>query len=226
VLTVFLFLVDLSNSSLAFIEHSSENLTTSKPQTVGLIDPTAPPKPPFVKPAGFRENSEFFGMERELIELDDKVFDPGVRAKGTACVLLWCLPGGGKSYVAREYVYKNRQKFPGGIFWVQAKSKSEIWQGFWDIAEQIALKDLKDPRTLRFEEEKAAFVEAIKDWFQKRHDWLLLISRNLSQIASTAPSSSLLSIDSWPKSTDYFLLQLFMSNPFEKTRQWPCSATN
>ena len=175
VLMVFLFGVDLSNSSLAFIEHSSENLTLPNAQTAGPSNPITPVRPPFVKPPGFRENAEFFGMERELIELDEKVFDPAVRAKGTACVLLWCLPGGGKSYVAREYLYKNRAKFPGGIFWVQAKSKSEIWQGFWDIAEQIALKDLEDPRTLRFEEEKAAFVDAIKNWFQKRHEWLLVL---------------------------------------------------
>lgn len=133
-----------------------------------------PAGPLLIVPAGFRPNSIFVGMERELDELDDKLFDADSRSRGSACVLLWALPGGGKSHLARQYLYTNIDKFPGGIFWVRAKSKAEIAQDFWVIAQKVALKDVTDPARHPYEEDTEAFIKTVKTWFEEREGWLLI----------------------------------------------------
>ena len=133
-----------------------------------------PAGPLLVTPAGFRPNKIFVGMERELQELHEKLLDPDTRAKGSACVILWCLSGGGKSHLARQYVYGHREHYPGGIFWVRARSKVEITCDFWDIAQKVALKDVQDPRTATYEHDAEKFVQTVRLWFEKRQGWLLV----------------------------------------------------
>ncbi len=148
-----------------------------EPTTVVSIDPTASvhqSDPFFIVPAGFRPNSVFVGMKDELRDLHRGLFDKKKRAMGTACVLLWCLPGGGKSYLAREYVFRHRDKFPGGVFWVYAKSREELWKGFWEVAQAAALKDVQDPRDAIYQADAALFIETVKKWFQNRQEWLLV----------------------------------------------------
>lgn len=113
-------------------------------------------------------------MDKELKELDSRLFDPNTRARGSACVLLWCLSGGGKSHLARQYLYHNKDKFPGGVFWVRAKTKDEIARDYWDIAQKAALKDVQDPRGSRVEEVTETFVNSVKTWFEEREGWLLV----------------------------------------------------
>lgn len=80
----------------------------------------------FIKPSGFRPNSLFVGRETQLSELHKMLFDKKRRAQGTSAVLVQSLPGGGKTHLAREYVYDHRDDFPGGIFWLRAKSPVEL----------------------------------------------------------------------------------------------------
>ncbi|KAI9814940.1 MAG: hypothetical protein M1832_005579 [Thelocarpon impressellum] len=147
-------------------------------QSLRLTDRAAPDSDPaqplFIAPSGYRPNAIFVGMQRELSELDRSLLDPATRDKGTACVLLCGLSGGGKSHLARQYVYTRRHLFPGGIFWVRAKSKTEIAQGFWDIAQKAALKDVQDPASARFEQDTEVFVKTVKTWFEARQEWLLV----------------------------------------------------
>ncbi|KAI9790298.1 MAG: hypothetical protein M1835_001097 [Candelina submexicana] len=113
-------------------------------------------------------------MKDELRDLNRRLFDMRKRAVGTACVLLWCLAGGGKSHLAREYVFTHRDRFPGGVFWVYAKSREELWKGFWEVAQAAALKDVKDPRDATYQADAAIFIENVKKWFQDRQEWLLV----------------------------------------------------
>ena len=193
--------VEKSKSSLALPEpeQNSSRVSVTPAETVADIEPSATDSkaPPWAVPQGFIENNVFFGMKKELKKLDSYLFNKTVRATRSACVLLWCLPGGGKSYLARQYVFGNRHKFPGGVFWVQASSKAEIWEGFWNIAEKSALNSLQNPRTLHDEAEKADFVKAIKDWFEERHGWLLVFDGltidyddQLTDMEKFIPSSS------------------------------------
>ncbi|KAH0564767.1 hypothetical protein GP486_001837 [Trichoglossum hirsutum] len=143
------------------------------PEHPSVPDPN-PDEPLFIVPPDFSHNTLFVGMEMEMNELNKLLFDAEKRAEGTACVLLWCLPGGGKTHLARQYVYTEKNRFPGGVFWVTAKSLEELVDGFWHIAQKAALKGLRDPRGFTSQQEIDVFIEPVKDWFESREEWLLV----------------------------------------------------
>jgi hypothetical protein len=126
----------------------------------------------FVRPAGFRPNSQFVGRDSELQELHRMLFDKTRRAEGTSAVVVQSLPGGGKTCLVRQYVYKHLDNFPGGVFWLGAKSLSELSSGFWEISMKLGLSSpsmnmqLDDPNQ---------FIEAVKSWLCKHHEWLLVL---------------------------------------------------
>lgn len=111
-------------------------------------------------------------MEKELRELDRNLFDKRRRV-GTACVSLHGQPGGGKSHLARQYVYKHRQKFKCGIFWIQATSREERLQDFWNIHEKAVVRESPEACT-SVNGEKRYWVAEVKAWFEARHDWLIV----------------------------------------------------
>ncbi|KAI9779630.1 MAG: hypothetical protein M1839_007295 [Geoglossum umbratile] len=168
-----------SSSSNQLVTSGTSN-TSDVPTPIPSHPPSPDPKqdePPFIVPMDFSRNSIFVGMKTELQELNKLLFDANKRAEGTACVLLWCLAGGGKTHLAREYVYKERHRFPGGVFWVTVKSLEELIDGFWRIAQKAALKGLRDPRGPRGlppQQEIEAFIEPVRDWLENREEWLLV----------------------------------------------------
>ncbi|PBP15673.1 LipA and NB-ARC domain-containing protein [Diplocarpon rosae] len=129
----------------------------------------------FVKPSGFRPNSHFVGREAELEQMHKILFDKKKRADGTSAVLLQSLPGGGKTHLARQYVYNHKDDFPGGIFWLRAKSETELAAGFWDIARKVALKHLVGPEEAGSLEDPEQFIEMVRKWLENRHDWLMVL---------------------------------------------------
>jgi len=92
--------------------------------------PSPPTDPVFLHPEPFRPNSYFVGREAELASLHSMLMDRVRRAEGTSAVLVQSLPGGGKTHLAREYVFRHRFDYPGGVFWVRAKSIVEMEQFF------------------------------------------------------------------------------------------------
>jgi hypothetical protein len=103
------------------------------------------------------------------------LFDKKRRAEGTSAVLLQCLPGGGKSCLAREYVYTHLDDFPGGVFWVRAKSYEQLEAGFWDIACKVVMKPSnKDGNDATFRDPQQ-FISMVHDWFGANHEWLLVL---------------------------------------------------
>lgn len=136
-----------------------------------------PDAPYFIKPSGFRPNSIFIGRQAELAELHKLLFDRKKRAEGTSAVLIQSMPGGGKTHLARQYVYEHKELFPGGIFWLRAKSQTELASGFWDIARKAALKQQSaasppDPGCVNDPERVNKIV---KKWLNRREDWLLVL---------------------------------------------------
>ena len=109
-------------------------------------------------------------MEKEYQELDRRLFDKR-RRDGTACVLLHGQAGGGKSHLARQYVNKNRKKFGGGVFWVTARSKEEIYHSFWNLKQKVVCRDQPE---LCEGVNGNDFVSTVKTWFEARHDWLMV----------------------------------------------------
>ncbi|KAB8292912.1 hypothetical protein EYC80_007277 [Monilinia laxa] len=146
-------------------------------QTVASIEPnnTDDSAEYFIKPPGFRPNSIFFGRREELIEMHKMLFDERRRAQGSSAVLIQCMPGGGKTHLARQYAFEHKHEFPGGVFWIRAKSEEEITAGFWQIARKAALKPSmvnEDPRVL---DNPDQFVKLVKKWLNHRSHWLLIL---------------------------------------------------
>ena len=133
-----------------------------------------PPEPYFIVPPGFRPNSFFVGMEKELKLLDRKLFDRR-RKVGTACVLIHGQAGSGKSHLTREYVHKNRPKFKGGVFWINARLRDEMYKDYWQIAQKVVAKESPELLTAGYETgELPSYVEVVKAWFERRHEWLIV----------------------------------------------------
>jgi len=162
---LYVFLVALSNSAI---------ISTSMIQSVASIEPEKTSDAYFIKPPGFRPNSLFVGRETELAEMHRMLFDKKRRAEGTSAVLLQCLPGGGKSCLARQYVYTHFNDFPGGIFWVRAKSQEQLAAGFWDIARKVALKPSANDNDV-LPKDPQQFISVVTEWFGANHDWLLVL---------------------------------------------------
>ena len=135
-----------------------------------LPSPTKPADPYFIVPPDFRENTFFFGMEKELQDIGKKLFNNKRRQKGTACVLLHGPAGAGKSHLARQYVSTNRNKFKGGIFWLNARLKGELHRDYWQIAQKVISRDSPELRVSSNET-----VELVKTWFESREEWLIVL---------------------------------------------------
>ncbi|CZR64396.1 related to calcium-independent phospholipase A2 [Phialocephala subalpina] len=131
--------------------------------------------PYFIKPSGFRPNSLFVGREAELADMHRMLFDKKRRAEGTSAVLIQSLPGGGKTHLAREYVYQHKDDFPGGIFWLRAKSETELAAGFWDIACKAALKNMLHGEDMGSEQAHELFIKQVRKWLEHRHEWLMVL---------------------------------------------------
>ncbi len=163
----------VSNPSTPALTNSGV-ITTSMVQSVASIEPDRSVDRFPVKPPGFRPNSLFKGRETEIAEMHRMLFDKKRRAEGVSAVLLQSLPGGGKTHLARQYVYTHLDDFPGGVFWISAKSESQLAAGFWEIASKVALKNSKEDIYNDFQDPED-FILVVQEWFAQHHDWLLVL---------------------------------------------------
>jgi len=137
-------------------------------------DQTSLRGPITVKPALFRPNTHFKGREPELKLLHKMLTDRERRSTGTASVLIQSMPGGGKTQLARQYVFQHKRHHPGGIFWIRAKSVEELEEGYWDIAKATGLVEAED-LDIQLPDDTAIVVEAVRKWFNKTENWLLVL---------------------------------------------------
>ncbi|KAH7029114.1 uncharacterized protein B0I36DRAFT_363701 [Microdochium trichocladiopsis] len=148
------------------LEHESQKSASE--------DQTSSKGPISVKPALFRPNTHFKGREAELKTLHKMLMDRERRATGTASVLIQSMPGGGKSQMAREYVFRHKRHYPGGIFWIRAKSLEELEEGFWDIARTAHLVETEG-LDVQVPDNTIAVINAVRKWFNRRENWLLVL---------------------------------------------------
>ncbi|KAJ5541297.1 hypothetical protein N7494_006373 [Penicillium frequentans] len=127
----------------------------------------------FVAPPGFHPNATFFGMQKELKVLHSRLFKAKERADRTMAVLISGVPGSGKTHLARQYVFVQRECYPGGVFWIDAKSRESSYKCFWEIAQAARLVDRQDAEDTAYLEAQT-YVNAVRNWLQTRHDWLLV----------------------------------------------------
>ncbi|KAK2873829.1 hypothetical protein FQN49_002033 [Arthroderma sp. PD_2] len=126
-----------------------------------------------VSPPGFHPNAVFFGMEDEMAQLQSVLSDERKRALGPVAVLIHAGPGAGKSHLARQYMYDNEALYPGGIFWIDGKSKESRLNGIWEIAVAASILSEgqdRDPRWLMADK----YTANVKRWLETRDNWLLV----------------------------------------------------
>ena len=117
------------------------------------------------------------------------LFDKKRRAEGTSAVLLQSLPGGGKTHLARQYVYEHKDDFPGGIFWLRAKSVTELAAGFWDLARKAALKNVASTEEANSLEDPDQVIRYVRKWLNHRHEWLKSLMASTLEILKLCKSS-------------------------------------
>ncbi|KAI1820100.1 hypothetical protein F4861DRAFT_89113 [Xylaria intraflava] len=128
----------------------------------------------FVKPPVFRPNTYFRGREKELELLHKMLMDRKRRSVGTSSVLIQSMPGGGKSHLARQYVFQHRYDYPGGIFWIKARSLQELEYGYYDIAKVAGLSEVTVTEQGQSDPTRAV-VEAVQAWLSSTNNWLLIL---------------------------------------------------
>lgn len=128
----------------------------------------------FIVPPGFHPNATFYGMEKELRQMHDRLFRAKKRAERLTAVLIHGVPGSGKTHLARQYIWAQRDCYPGGIFWVDAKSRQTTYKCYWEIAQAASLA----PDGQQFEASNSnipqKFVEEVRNWLQTREEWLMV----------------------------------------------------
>lgn len=129
--------------------------------------------PLFIAPPGFHPNATFFGMQKELEVLHSRLYKAKARLHRAMAVLISGVPGSGKTHLARQYVFMQRECYPGGIFWIDAKSRESAYKCFWEIAQAATLIDRNEADDLEYQKSRT-YVNAVRNWLQSRHEWLLV----------------------------------------------------
>ena len=94
---------------------------------------------------------------------------------GTCAVVLWGPPGSGKTHLAREYLWRHRDDFPSGVFWIDCKSEESIYKSFWEIAQAAALLGFADTSERDGDWDGAkTFLGAVRKWLESREGWLIV----------------------------------------------------
>lgn len=149
------------------------------PRSVSSIPSLEEPSPRpthtlVIHPYRIRPNAHFKGRQQDLDDLHCLLRDRGRRQIGTSAVLLQSIPGGGKSHLARQYVYLHGHEYHGQIYWIPSRSVQEMEEAFWKIAKRNTMhefdaepwkRDLLDPRKM---------VETVRGWFESFEDWLIV----------------------------------------------------
>jgi len=131
--------------------------------------------PLFIHPEKFRPNSYFVGREDELRGLHEMLMDRKRRSEGTSAVLIQCMPGGGKTHLARQYVFQHKDDYPSGVYWVRAKSRKEMEYWYWRIAKNEALRGLLDQRDRDELRDPKRIVQMVRKWLNHQSGWLLVL---------------------------------------------------
>ncbi|KAJ2977583.1 hypothetical protein NUW58_g7764 [Xylaria curta] len=143
------------------------------PSQQSRSDHASSQEPLFVSPSVFRPNAYFKGREQELKLLHKMLTDRKRRSVGTSSVLIQSMPGGGKSHLARQYVFQHRYDYPGGIFWIRAKSLQELEYGYYDIAKVAGLSEMAviDQDQVS---NTGTVINAVRAWLNSTDNWLLI----------------------------------------------------
>ena len=120
----------------------------------------------------FKQNPMFTGRREFLKILKEKLFDQAPQ-KHSHCVALYGMGGIGKTQIALEYVYTNRDSYDK-IYWISAVDQTSLLSGYQKIVIKAGLKAL-----LHLKPVEAA--EDLLHWLSQERSWLIVID-NLDDI--------------------------------------------
>ncbi|KAF3386293.1 hypothetical protein F1880_001048 [Penicillium rolfsii] len=166
-------LLPAPEDSVTLKDYEIEEPSTRSSELTYTGFPSQKDPPLFVAPPGFHPNATFFGMQKELEELHRRLYRAKARAERAMAVLIAGVPGSGKTHLARQYVFTQRECYTGGIFWVDAKSRESAYKCFWEIAQAATLVDHKKAEDPNYHESQT-YVSAVRNWLQSRNEWLLV----------------------------------------------------
>ena len=158
----------MESIALAVLPHdpggdSDDESVTSTSDSVNLVDGGEPYL--YVSPSCGRDTSRSgYTWEPEI--LTGKLFHEN-RRLGTAYTLLF---GPGNALVlAQHYVDKNRDRFPGGIFWIDGGSGEGLNHEWERMARQLMkIPAMTATSNLQMKE--------LRFWFESRHDWVIIFN--------------------------------------------------
>lgn len=142
---------------------------------IDVTEPQTKESPLFIHPEPFRPNSYFVGRDNEMKLLHKMLMDRGKRSQGTSAVVIQSLPGGGKTHLARQYVFQHKDDYPGGIYWVRAKSQQEMEYWYWRIAKNEALRGLVSHEDVHELRDPKKIVAIVRKWLNSLDNWLLVL---------------------------------------------------
>ncbi|KAI5813225.1 hypothetical protein BZA77DRAFT_322065 [Pyronema omphalodes] len=126
---------------------------------------------PFVKPQTLQENRFFVGREKELAKIHETLLDPSKRI-----ILISSITGSGKTHLARQYFFTQRESFPGGVFWIDCQNPETglfnahaVQYGYASIAEYLQFASAGDEYPI---DQK---VDDVIAWFGANKKWLLVL---------------------------------------------------
>ncbi|KAI1139183.1 hypothetical protein F5Y05DRAFT_412283 [Hypoxylon sp. FL0543] len=169
-------------ASRGSIPQQNNDITLPSPQEPSKLDyqsrplitgPATPNQPPDEEYFPSQQSKSDHDPSEEPIFVKPTVFRPNASV-GTSSVLIQSMPGGGKTHLARQYVFQHRYDYPGGIFWIRAKSLEELDYGYWDIAKTVGLSEVRhlDQSGLV---DTPKMVEAVQSWLSSNDKWLLIL---------------------------------------------------
>ena len=140
----------------------------AKNPTVSTLEPET-----FIVP--FDKNERFTGR-KELLRTLKQMLSEEVESEWNHRVALYGMGGVGKTQVAIEYVYANREKYDR-IYWIAAETEASILSGFQAVANRtrcLASLSMQNP-------DDKLVATLVLGWLRQQKNWLIVFD-NLDDI--------------------------------------------
>lgn len=167
-----------SIQELGFILENDDERTMEAPplpdtSDVNILSPTSS-----LWNVPYRRNPFFTGREEILAHLYNTLRSSNAAAL-TQAQAISGLGGIGKTQIAVEYAYRNREHYKA-IFWINASARNAISADFVAIATLLGLPG---------QQEQDIVVRAVKNWLTNHTGWLLILDNvdNLEMVANFLP---------------------------------------
>jgi hypothetical protein len=143
----------LSSQTLAAGVGAAEKSQQTRPEDLDVIEQDTL----MILPDGLEPNSLTVGLTEYMMDLESKLPRGTDSQWDYASVVIWGPPGIGKTHLAKEYMWRRKSEYPGGIFWIDCTSHEAAVKCFDNIS-KIAKVRRSGRNT----------IAAVREWFEGR----------------------------------------------------------